>query len=632
MVLKVFNSVFFVLFFILILSQIVLAQCPTGMISYWKFDEGSGTIAYDYLGYNNGTLLYGANWSQGVVNSAVNLDGVDDYVSVPTSSSLQSPAITNAITIAAWVYLRSIPSAETYIVSHNYRFYEFRIGSWGQTQLSAYLGNGTNFANYDSGYYVPLNQWHHYVVTANGTNVKFYVDGVLVKTLAQTLPLGVYNTPMYIGRRSPAEWDPLNGIIDEVAIFNRSLSDLEIQQLYNASNSGRDYCSISTVNLNFTSPTPSNGSTISTNYVEINATIDISNTSANLDTFKFNWNGTNYSIYDSSLVLALNFNNNSAIGESGTKVVDISKYSNNGTCTNMGSTCNYTSGKFGSAISFDGVDDYINLGSSSYLTPGSGNFTVMAWIRSNSTAQGQIVARHGGVQQYWAFTKTDKVRFVIRDQSMNEPMVTSSSFVTNNTWIHVAAVRDIVTDKLYIYINGVLENSTTDTTTGPIDATGLTTAVGRLGGTAQEYFNGSIDEVRIYNRALSADEIKMHYQMEFQKYNSTQYRFYSNITNLNEGNYTYYAWANDTSGLSGQSEIRSLTYQREIGWWNSSFPYRKQINITSSTPLTDYQVALNITYNSHMQLDFDDIRFVQGGTKLPYWIEDKVDGQWAYVW
>jgi hypothetical protein len=50
----------------------------------------------------------------------------------------------------------------------------------------------------------------------------------------------------------------------------------------------------------------------------------------------------------------------------------------------------------------------------------------------------------------------------------------------------------------------------------------------------------------------------MHYQSEFQKYNSTQYRFYVNITNISNGTYTYYAWANDTSGLSGQSEVRTL--------------------------------------------------------------------------
>jgi hypothetical protein len=59
--------------------------------------------------------------------------------------------------------------------------------------------------------------------------------------------------------------------------------------------------------------------------------VNISIREPNLEVFKFNWNGTNYSFYDSSLVLAMNFNNNSAIGENVTKAVDISKYGNNGT-------------------------------------------------------------------------------------------------------------------------------------------------------------------------------------------------------------------------------------------------------------------------------------------------------------
>ena len=64
-------------------------------------------------------------------------------------------------------------------------------------------------------------------------------------------------------------------------------------------------------------------------------------------------------------------------------------------------------------------------------------------------------------------------------------------------------------------------------------------------------YNGTIDEVRIYNHALSSQEIWLHYQSEFQKYGSSEYRFYANITNLSLGTYTYYAWANDTVGTSG---------------------------------------------------------------------------------
>lgn len=75
-------------------------------------------------------------------------------------------------------------------------------------------------------------------------------------------------------------------------------------------------------------------------------------------------------------------------------------------------------------------------------------------------------------------------------------------------------------------------------------------------------------------------------------------------------------------------------------WWNVSWQYRKPIIITerSGNMLTDYQVAINLTYDSNMQPDFSDIRFTYYNstsdeeTEIPYWIEEKVDSSWAYVW
>jgi len=61
------------------------------------------------------------------------------------------------------------------------------------------------------------------------------------------------------------------------------------------------------------------------------------------------------------------------------------------------------------------------------------------------------------------------------------------------------------------------------------------------------------------SKQFKSDEIKMHYQSEFQKYNSAEWRFYNNITNLLVGNYSYYGWAKDTTGNSNSSEVRTLT-------------------------------------------------------------------------
>ena len=70
-------------------------------------------------------------------------------------------------------------------------------------------------------------------------------------------------------------------------------------------------------------------------------------------------------------------------------------------------------------------------------------------------------------------------------------------------------------------------------------------------------------------------------------------------------------------------------------WWDASWTYKKPINITGTgTELTNYQVALNVTYNANMQTDFDDLRFVDtdDSTEIDFWLEEKVDSSWAYVW
>jgi len=81
---------------------------------------------------------------------------------------------------------------------------------------------------------------------------------------------------------------------------------------------------------------------------------------------------------------------------------------------------------------------------------------------------------------------------------------------------------------------------------------------------------------------------------------------------------------------------RFLDQELHFTWWNSSWERKAGINITNSgaSTLTDYQVAINLTYDSDMVSDFSDIRFVNGSenTELSYWLENKTDSQWAYPW
>ncbi len=211
-------------------NGLVLLQTFNGQDMDW----GSTTAeALDRSGQgNNGDVKNGAAPVIGEVGQALQFDGVDDYVEVPDSASLDSPATTQALTISVWEYLKAYPPTETYLVSKDYNFYEFRIFSSGELRL--YLGDGTSYTSYNSGYIVPLNEWHHLAVTVDGTYVKFYVDGSLVSTLSQTNVLGNTTLPLDIGWRSEHQWNTFHGTIDEVRIYNRALSASEILEHYQA--------------------------------------------------------------------------------------------------------------------------------------------------------------------------------------------------------------------------------------------------------------------------------------------------------------------------------------------------------------------------------------------------------------
>jgi len=147
----------------------------------------------------------------------------------------------------------------------------------------------------------------------------------------------------------------------------------------------------SSYNLTFVPPTPANGSGQPYSNVTINVSL---NGASDLQSFIWNWNGTNYTMYNDSLVLMMNFDNVGAIGDNETHVKDVSKYGNNGTLVG-GATYN-VSGKYGGAGLFDGVNDYVRVDSSPTHNIGASiDFTISAWVNTNSSG-GAIIDRYPG--------------------------------------------------------------------------------------------------------------------------------------------------------------------------------------------------------------------------------------------
>ncbi len=108
--------------------------------------------------------------------------------------------------------------------------------------------------------------------------------------------------------------------------------------------------------LTFVPPTPGNATSTPNASIQINISISMDNLSSVI----WNWNGNNFTIYNDSLVLMLNFDNLTGVGESSSAnfIADASRYNNSVNCSGMGTGCNWTTGRYGKALNFDGVDDY----------------------------------------------------------------------------------------------------------------------------------------------------------------------------------------------------------------------------------------------------------------------------------
>ncbi|KRF42247.1 hypothetical protein ASG93_21370 [Paenibacillus sp. Soil787] len=198
-----------------------------------KFNETSGTTAADATGSGwNGTLVNGPLWVVGKSGNAVDLDGTNDYVSLPAGVVTSS----TTSTIAAWVNLDA--------VSNWMRIFDFGSGTATYMFLTpknaangkirfAIKNNGSNEQIIDGQSALATGGWHHVAVTLNGATGILYVDGIQVgQNTAMTLkPSDIGSTTQnWIGRSQFA--DPyLNGRVDDFRIYTGALTASEIATL-----------------------------------------------------------------------------------------------------------------------------------------------------------------------------------------------------------------------------------------------------------------------------------------------------------------------------------------------------------------------------------------------------------------
>ena len=220
-------------------SLIPLAQAD--LVGLWRF-EGDAADSSDFG--NHGALQGGASFSGSVPpgtgsTQSLDLAGGGQYLRVPHDASLN---ITSAITIAAWVntsnsgwdgVLAKNPSAGSN--SNHAGNYELRIESGGRHQTFLFeqgSPNSTTSVNTSGVSSVPTNVWSHLAFTGTkGGTYTFYLNGTAVRSGSLSSNFGVTNAnPLYIGSRADL-FTPMDGRLDDVAVFNEVLSQAQIQAI-----------------------------------------------------------------------------------------------------------------------------------------------------------------------------------------------------------------------------------------------------------------------------------------------------------------------------------------------------------------------------------------------------------------
>jgi len=307
---------------------------------------------------------------------------------------------------------------------------------------------------------------------------------------------------------------------------------------------------------NFTTTllTPTNASsdfwsnqTFSANITLTNSSYAISNSSLYI------WNESAYNMYwnTTGLVAWYQFDSGDARDYLGV---------NNG--TNQNGAYQTTQGKIGGASVFDGSNDYVTS-TEVNVTSNGRNLTNCLWIKSKSNtlpSATQVIFVQGNsvsasLQSFAIFQQSNKIRVRTTNgtATTGSTLSTSTTSIPENTWTFICQVHNGTNQILYY--NGIEEDN--DLLGAGNIYQGTTLKMGINGDGASNDFNGSIDDVRIYNRSLSATEIANLYAIEKLQYNDTysgtnqSATFTYNVTNLTDGKKFWNVFSYDSNMLFG---------------------------------------------------------------------------------
>lgn len=231
----------FGIFCLLLFVSIANAQFPTnGVVGYWSFDSGTinGNTVNDVLGQNNGKLDGSPKVVSGRVDKALEFNG-ENFVMIDGTDTLDFNGA-EEMTVAAWINAAEDSPVVGVVAGCCGNIVAQRdLNSWALRFDGRNTGQEFEFITMpswqgDSGFGIAFfgkGEWHHIVAIVDGNKKYLYADGKLEKDGDYNGPMQSEGTETVIGKASDGGFI---GMIDEVVIYDRALSENEVQQLYAA--------------------------------------------------------------------------------------------------------------------------------------------------------------------------------------------------------------------------------------------------------------------------------------------------------------------------------------------------------------------------------------------------------------
>ncbi|MFH1845527.1 MAG: LamG-like jellyroll fold domain-containing protein, partial [bacterium] len=540
-------------------------DCPVDMVAYWQLDETSGTTYTDYYDAHdaNASTTPPSPDPDGIVGSSQSFNGTNNWIDVPDDPDFDWLA-TSSFTVELWAKFTNVSTRNKVMIGRDQGG-----GSphwWLGAQQSSGLvvfnlrDSSNNGIACTGGTAVNDGLWHHIVAVRDESlnQNRIYVDGDLEDT--QTYDYGAgfgASTPIGIGYMA-YNYNPdyyYDGLLDEIALYSRDLTEAEIDDHYAAGLAGSGYCQMEPAAPSIVS-TPVTTAIQGMAYTyDVDATghpapiyaLTTSPAGMTIDMFSglIEWTPPD----TNDVTVTVEATNTAKGVDSQTFVIEVaeapdcppsmlsywkldetggSTYEDflGGNNASSGSLPTPVTGQVGGAQEFNGSSHQINAPSSSLYNWGNNDsFSIEYWLQtpSSSTAAGNEVCvgrDDGGNSLHWWTGAWDGgvASFILiatnGDGSGSENYLYGTTDLTDGGWHHVVAVRDAGTGYNRLYVDGAEEDShpVSYGAGGSFGSSSAPIQMGWLNLGGGYYFQGTLDEVAILSDALSPTEVLAHYQ------------------------------------------------------------------------------------------------------------------------